>query len=252
MIHLKTSEEIAIMQEGGQILQKVMSLVMGRIAPGVSTAELDDEAQRLIKQYGAKPSFFNQLPGYRWALCTPVNDEAVHTAPSKQRILKDGDVLTVDMGVYYEGYHTDHAQSCVVGDDINKKGKAFLDVGKEALEEGIRQVKVGGRLGQVAQAIQCHIEKNGYHILKELTGHGIGKQLHEDPFVFNYVRRSIEKTELIEPGLVIAIEVIYAEGTEKIRFASDKSYSVYTDDGTLAACFEHTVAVTDKKVVILT
>jgi methionyl aminopeptidase len=251
MIHLKTSEEIEIMRESGRILRKTVDELIPWIKPGLSTKEVDDKAEELILKFGGKPSF-KTVKGYHWTTCLPVNEQAVHTPPSAKRILKDGDILTVDIGVVYKGYHTDYADSILIGKGHDQRTIRFLEVGKKTLDAAIKLVKNGEHIGTLAQYIQPQIEKNGYHILKDLTGHGIGKDLHEDPFVLNYVDRPIAKTYKMRPGFVFALEIIYSMGSEKIAYEPGNDWSIISSDRSLAACFEKTLAVTDEKVFILT
>ncbi|GIW64080.1 MAG: hypothetical protein KatS3mg092_0013 [Patescibacteria group bacterium] len=175
----------------------------------------------------------------------------VHTPPS-DRVLKNGDILTVDIGMYFKGYHTDYATTFVVGKTDNKEIINFLEVGKRTLKKAINQVRVGQRLGKVSETIEDEITKAGYFILKDLTGHGIGKKLHMEPYVFNFRERPTEKTLIIRPGLTIAIEVIYSMGTEEIAYEKDNDWSIISRDKSLTACFEHTIAVTEKQVLVLT
>lgn len=250
MSNLKTQEEIEIMKEGGRRLRKVVSELMPAVTVGVTTGEIDKKAEYLILKYGGKPSF-KKVPGYHWTTCLPVNEQIVHTPPSK-RVLKNGDVVTVDIGMYYKGFHTDYADTVIVGEKRDKKTQHFLDVGKKALYKAIDQARVGNKLGHISRVIEKEIYGNGYKILKNLTGHGIGRDLHEDPYVFGFLDKPVEKTASIKSGLVIAIEVIYSMGAEDFKHESDDEWSVVTEDRSLSACFEHTVAVGDKKTMVLT
>lgn len=250
MIRLKTKEEIEIMKEGGKRLRQVVKELLPVIQVGTSTEQIDKEAERLIKKYDGEPSF-KKVKNYHWATCLPINEQVVHTPPSKRK-LKDGDLLTLDIGFYYQGFHTDYAQTLVVGKKRDKKIINFLEVGKRALYLAIKQAKINKRLGEISLAIEKEIYGNGFFVLKELTGHGIGRDLHEDPYVFGYLNKPIEKTPIIEPGLTIAVEVIYSQSTEKITYEKGNSWSVLTADGSLSACFEHTIAIVDNKTLILT
>ena len=250
MIDYKTEEEIKIMSEGGKKLKQILERLIKFIKPGITTLAIENEAQRLIKEEKAEVSF-DKVEGYQFATCLPVNEQIVHTPPSK-RVLKKGDLLTIDIGLYYQGFHTDCAKTMVVGEEEKGEIKRFLDTGKKALKKAIEKIKVGGYLGEVSKAIETIIKKNGYFVIKKLTGHGIGKDLHEDPFVFGFLDRSVEKTLKIKPGLVLAVEVIYSMGTEEMVFEKDNDWSIVTKDGSLSACFEKTVAVTKNGVLILT
>lgn len=249
MAHLKTEEEIAVMVEGGKRLKKIVNELRPMLRAGIRTREIDREAESLIQKYEGEASF-RKVPRYYWNTCLPINEQVVHTPPS-DRVVQTGDLLTLDIGLYYRGYHTDYAETVLVGEDDPTK-RRFLDVGEETLAKAIGQAKVGNRLGHIALAIQKEMERNSFFVLKELTGHGIGKELHEDPYVPGFLDSPIEKTSLIKPGLVIAIEVIYAMGTERIKYEKGEDWSIVTADGSLSACFEHTVAVTENGVRILT
>ncbi|MFA6532622.1 MAG: type I methionyl aminopeptidase [Patescibacteria group bacterium] len=250
MVHLKTDNEISVMAEGGKRLKMVVKDLLPLIIPGISTKEIDDRAEKLIRAQGGKSSF-KTVSGYNFSTCTPINEQIVHTKPSG-RILKTGDVLTLDIGMLYKGWHTDYAITKVVGGpsknpNINK----FLKIGEETLYLAIKKAQVGQRLGSISEVIEREIAGNGYYIIKELTGHGIGKKLHEDPYVFGFVDKPINKSLLIKKGLVIAIEIIYAMGTDSMVYEDD-NWSIITEDRSISACFEHTIAVTDKGPIILT
>ncbi len=249
MIELKTPEEIKKMKEGGQRLKEVVKRLIPQIKVGVTTESIDKEAGKLIVKEGGEPSF-KTVPGYFWNTCLTVNEQIVHTPPSA-RILKEGDVVTLDIGMLYQGFHTDYAQTVIVGEKVEAKKKHFLEVGKIALAKAIKEARVGNRLGKVSQAIEKEIYSNGFFVIRDLTGHGVGRKLHEDPFVPGFLERSLEKTPLIKEGLVIAIEVIYSMGTEDIAHEGGNEWSIVTADGSLSACFEHTVAVTAKGAQIL-
>jgi len=250
MINYKTEEEIVIMLEGGKKLRWIIDQLVKKIKPGMTTKAIEEEARSLIKKEKVEVSF-DKVKGYQFATCLPVNEQIVHTPPSS-RVLKKGDLLTIDIGVYYKGFHTDCAETIVVGEKEQGEIKKFLETGRKALKNAIERVRVGGYLGEVSQAIETTIKKNGYFVIKQLTGHGIGKDLHEDPFVFGFLDRPIEKTLKIKPGLVIAIEVIYSMGTEEMMVEKNNSWSIITKNGSLSACFEKTVAVTKRGVLILT
>ncbi|MEK7177299.1 MAG: M24 family metallopeptidase, partial [Patescibacteria group bacterium] len=190
MVHLKSSQEIAVMAEGGKRLKAVIADLLPLIKVGITTKEIDDRAEQLIKMQGGKSSF-KTVSGYLFSTCTPINEQIVHTKPS-QRILKNGDVLTLDIGMLYKGLHTDYAITKVVGGESkDQKINKFLKIGEETLYQAIRQAKIGNRLGQISEVIEKAIKGNGYFIIKELTGHGIGKKLHEDPYIFGFVDRPI-------------------------------------------------------------
>jgi len=248
MIHLKSKEEIRLMIEGGKKLRKVVSNLLPIVRPGTTTELIDKKAEELIIKEGGQPSF-KKVEGYFWTTCLPVNEQIVHTPPSG-RVLKDGDLLTVDIGMYFQGYHTDFATTLMVGEEKDQRLKKFLETGQIALRKAILQAKTGKRITDISQAIQQEIEDNGYRVIKELTGHGIGKDVHEDPNIFGFFRGSKDKTVLIKPGLTVAIEVIYSQTSEEIEYEDE--WSIKTKDDSLSACFEHTIAVTENETIVLT
>lgn len=250
MIKIKTEKEIQIMHAGGKILKRVIDQVVAATKPGVTTEDLDKMARRLIVENGAETSF-DKVKGYHWALCTPINDEIVHTPPD-DRILEKGDVLAIDIGVFYKGFHTDYSTTFVVGGSTDSKINKFLEVGKNTLEKAIEKVKVGNRIGDISKTIEDEISGAGYCIIRELTGHGVGRQLHEDPYVYGYVEKPIEKTAKIENGMVLAVEIIYSFTSSNIAYLDEEEWTLVTDDGSISACFEKTVAVVKNCPFILT
>ncbi len=252
-IHLKTPEEIEIMKKGGEILSDTMWEVLKHAKPGVSELELDALAEKLIKKMGGEPGF-KKVKGYHHAICASTNDVIVHGIPRPYR-LKEGDVLGIDCGVFYGGLHTDMSESVVVGgmSKASKKVQEFLKTGKRALEAAIEQVRPGNHIGDISQAIQQIVEKEGgYGVTRELIGHGVGKGLHEDPPVPGYLTRRIEKTPLLVPGMVIAVEVIYNMGSRDIAFAGTDEWTIKTRDGSISGLFERTIAITKTGHEILT
>ena len=246
MIKIKTPQEIEIMSEGGKILAAIVKKLAEAVKSGGTTSYLEKLARELVLSYGVKPSFLG-FDGYPAALCTSVNDEIVHGVPSG-RVLKDGDLLKLDMGVLYQGFHTDSAITVVVGEGDEAK-KKLLNVTKEALRIGISKAKVGNTLGDIGSAIQKYVEKNGFNVVRDLVGHGIGKELHEPPQVMNYGEAGTGP-ELVE-GMVIAIEPMVVTGDWRIKNSKD-GFGFVTKDGGLAAHFEHTVAITEKEPLVLT
>ena len=246
MIKIKTPQEIEIMSEGGKILAAILKKLAEAVKSGGTTSYLEKLARELVLSYGVKPSFLG-FDGYPAALCTSVNDEIVHGVPSG-RVLKDGDLLKLDMGVLYQGFHTDSAITVVVGEGDEAK-KKLLNVTKEALRIGISKAKVGNTLGDIGSAIQKYVEKNGFNVVRDLVGHGIGKELHEPPQVMNYGEAGTGP-ELVE-GMVIAIEPMVVTGDWRIKNSKD-GFGFVTKDGGLAAHFEHTVAITEKEPLVLT
>lgn len=250
MISYKTPKEIATMQTGGKILKEVADAVVAQARPGITTLELDAMATKLLKEKGGDISFAT-VEGYHWATCTPINEQVVHTPPS-QRVLKEGDILTLDIGILYQGLHVDYATSVYIGKQEPNEIKKFLDTGREAVEKALRVVRPGGYLGEISKVLQETIETNGYFILKELTGHGIGKELHEEPYVFCFLDRPVEKTLKLKPGLTIAIEVMYSMGTEEIAYEPGNAWSIISADRSLTACFEKSVAIGENNAILLT
>lgn len=249
-IDYKTWDEVKVMMEGGKILKRVADEVIEQVKPGMTTEHVDHLSTDLIKKYGGDVSF-NKVPGYKWATCTPVNDQIVHTIPTDYE-LKDGDMFTLDIGVFLKGFHTDYATSIIVGKNNNPDNQKFLDIGEKALENSLKVAKNAKYLGEISQSIEHDIYGHGYFILHELTGHGIGRDLHEAPYVPGVLDRPIQKTTKIQDGLVVAIEVIYSMGTEKIKPEDGDSWSIVTADGSLSACFEKTIAFFDNKMFVLT
>lgn len=250
MVQYKTDEEIKVMIAGGEKLRQAVAQLIPLIQAGITTHDVDRYAQRLILAQGAETSF-KRVKGYHWTTCLPINEQVVHTPPGP-RIIKEGDVLTIDIGAYYKGFHTDYATTFMVGNTKDEKVNTFLKMGEKALQKAIGQAKNGNYIGQISKAIEEQICPSGYHIMEQLTGHGVGRELHEDPFIPGFLNGPIEKTLKIRPGLVIAIEVIYSMGTEDIAYEKGNNWSIVTADGSLSACFEHTVAITEKNTYILT
>lgn len=250
MIKLKTPEEIETMTESGRRLREVVKKLLPQIKVGKTTKQIDKEAEKLIRELGGEPSF-KRVKNYNWSTCLPVNEQIVHTLPS-DRILKEADILTLDIGFYYQGFHTDFATTFIVGEKQDKEVLKFLEIGRKTLNKALDKVKAGGYLGEISRTIEENITKNNFEVIHELTGHGIGRQLHEDPYVPGFLNVPVDKTYKMRPGLVIAVEVIYAKGGSKIKFEKNSDWSIVTADSSLSACFEHTIAIGDKRALILT
>jgi methionyl aminopeptidase len=251
MTNIKSRVEIETITECGKRLKVVTGKLLNVIKPGLSTYDVDAIATKYLSESSLDVSF-RTVAGYSYATCLPVNNQAVHTPPKKNKILVEGDVLTVDIGGLYGGYHTDWATTLVVGKEEEGEVKRFLDTGRTALAKSIGALGVGVRLGVVGQIMQRTIESAGYKVLKNLTGHGIGKELHEDPFIPNIAPKDIMRTPIVRSGFVCAIEIIYSQSTETTVLSDDDGWSIDTSDGSLAACFEHTVAIDENGVHILT
>ena len=247
MIKIKSEEEIRIMAQAGQILAKVMKDVVAKVKPGVDTKSLDRAAKALILSFGAKPSFenYNNFPA---SICASINEEVVHGVPSAKRKLKEGDILSIDMGVYYKGYHSDMAITVGVG-QISPEASRLIRVTKKSLKRGIKKIRPGLTFGDIGNTIQRYAQSQGYSIIRELVGHGIGKELHEDPEIPNYGKR--RAGEKIKEGMVFCLEPMLSLGDWRIKTGPD-GYAFQSKDSSLSAHFEHTIAVTSKGVKILT
>jgi methionyl aminopeptidase len=245
-IPLKSEKEIKIMQEGGKILAEILEKIKRKVEPGVSTKDLEKEAIYLIKKKGVKPSFLN-FEGYPAVLCTSINEEIVHVLPS-QRIVKDGDILSLDLGIFYKGFHTDMAITIPVG-GVSEEARRMIRVTKKALKLAIKKAKIGNTLGDIGNTIQRYVEGRGFSVVRELCGHGIGRKLHEPPQVLNFGKRS--KGEKLKEGMVICIEPMVTMGDWHIKRTKD-GFGYETKDGSLSCHFEHTVAITKRGSIILT
>jgi len=247
MIKIKTEKEIQIMREGGKILAEILKKLEKAVKPGITTNDLEKLADELILSYGVESSFLG-FDGYPNILCTSLNDEVVHGVPSG-RVLKEGDLLKIDMGVLHRGFHTDSATTVLVGNKEDSVKRNLIQTTKEALEIGISKAKVGNTLGDIGVAIQKHVEDKGFNVIRDLVGHGIGRELHEPPQVLNYGKAGTG--EKLVSGMVIAIEPMVVTGKWQIKNGKD-GYAFVTKDGGLSAHFEHTVAITNDGPVPLT
>ncbi|HSW88960.1 MAG TPA: type I methionyl aminopeptidase [Candidatus Saccharimonadales bacterium] len=244
MIHIKNQKEIEIMKRGGHMLAEVLFKVMKQAKPGVSEIELDALADRLITERGGFPGF-KRVPGWTHATCISTNDAIVHGIPTDYK-LKEGDIIGVDCGVYLEGFHTDMSQSVIVGADDgykDEKKETFLAVGYKALEEAMKQVKPGNHIGMISKTIQLIVEGGGYSVVRNLIGHGVGKELHEAPEIPGYLTKPIEKTPILKEGMTIAVEVIYNMGKKEMVYDED-GWTIRTKDGSLSGLFERSLVVT--------
>ena len=245
MIILKTIEELRLMRESAQLVSKTLGMIAAEIKPGVTTLHLDKLAHDFIKDHGGEPAFLGMY-GFPNSLCISPNEEVVHGIP-KDIPLEEGDILSVDCGVYMNGFYGDHAYSFEVG-EVSPETKKLLQVTKESLYKGIEQCVRGKRIGDISNAIQTHCEKHGYGVVRELVGHGLGRTMHEDPQVPNYGRKGSGK--VIKDGLVVAIEPMVNLGTHQVKFHKD-GWTVTSLDKTPSAHFEHDVAVINGKPVLL-
>ena len=247
MIQLKNPDQIKIMKEAGRITGEALLVARDHVRPGISTYELDRLVREHIEKAGAKPSFLG-YGGFPGSACISINDEVIHGIPSKKRFLQEGDVVKIDVGAFYKGFHGDSARTIAVG-RISDEAQRLIDVTRASFFAGIDQLKVGGRLGDVGAAIDGLVVANGFSTVKRYIGHGIGRELHESPDVPNYGTPG-RGTRLCA-GLVIAIEPMVNIGTETVRELSD-GWTVKTADGSLSAHYENTVALTGDGIINLT
>lgn len=267
---VKTKEEIAIMQEGGGKLGGILQTLLDFARAGVTFSEIESLADELITKAGGTASF-KTVKDYKWATCLCVNDVVVHGIPTDYT-LKDGDVLTIDVGMLYKAFHTDTAWTKIIthpasmhrpvrqaGQRINvstqnelKEKERFLKVGEDALWQAIAQAKVGNRVGHISQTIQRIIEGAGYGIVRTLVGHGVGRELHEEPQIPGFLKNSVESTPELVPGETLAVEVIYAMGSGAVVYSNNDGWSIGTRDGSLSAVFEHSLTITATDPIVLT
>ena len=247
MITIKSKSEIEKMRAAGKITGDALKLIEKHIKPGVTTAELDKIAFDFIKKQGATPSFLN-YNGFPGSICASPNSQVVHGIPSKNVTLKEGDIISIDMGAYKDGYHSDAARTFPVG-KISPEAQRLIDVTRQSFYEGIKYATHGAKLGDVSAAIQEYVENNGYSVVRDLVGHGIGKNLHEDPSVPNYGRKG--KGVKLAQGMTLAIEPMVNEGEYEV-VVWDDDWTVETADGSLSAHYENTVLITKGECEILT
>jgi len=246
VVALKSAREIETMRRSGKITAKVLAGLMKAVRPGMTTEQLDAMAEKGIRDLGGLPTF-KGYHGFPASICASVDDEVVHGIPGS-RVLRDGDVLSIDIGTTLDGYVSDSAVTVAVG-NISSEARRLMDVTQECLMIGIAQMQRGNHVGDIGAAVQAHAEKNGYGVVRELVGHGVGRAMHEEPQVPNYGKphTGVE----LRPGLVLAIEPMITQGAHAVKILKD-GWTVVTADGKLAAHFEHTIAVTDDGPKILT
>lgn len=240
MVVLKSPEEIEKMRESNAIVAEVLEILRDLVKPGITTLELDRRAEEVARNRGAVPAF-KGYGGFPFSLCASINEEVVHGFPS-ERILKEGDIASLDFGVYYNGYYGDAAVTIPVG-RISETARRLVRVTREALERAVLEARKGNRLGDISNAVQTHVEKEGFSPVRDYVGHGIGKELHEDPAIPNFGVPG--RGVALKPGMVFAIEPMINEGTYKVAVKKD-GWTVVTGDGKLSAHFEHTVAITEQ------
>ena len=247
MIILKSPREIESMRKAGQVVGKILQELKSRVEPGISTGQINQWAEELIKQFKAKPAF-KGYKGFPYSICTSLNEEVVHGIPSEKRILKEGDLLSLDFGVIVEGYYGDSALSLVVGKETPLQ-KKLIQVTEKSLWKGIEQMKVKNHLHDVSQAVQRTVEAEGFSVVRDFVGHGIGQKLHEEPPLPNYGESGTGP--LLKAGMVLAIEPMVNEGKPEVRILDD-GWTAVTQDGKLSCHFEHTVAILSDGPEILT
>ncbi len=246
-------KEVEALREGGKRLATILRKVVKEVRPGISTKELDNLAEKLIREGGDEPAFLNYTPDgakfpYPATLCVSINNEIVHGIPSHKRILKEGDIVGLDLGLKHKGFFTDMAMTVPVG-GIDKEAKKLIEVTGKSLMKGIEAAKNGGFIGDIGEAIENFVKPHGYGIVKILGGHGVGEKVHEDPYVPNY-GKSGTGPKLV-PGMVLALEPMLNEGRDKV-FLDNDGYTFKTKDGKRSAHFEHTILITEDKAEILT
>lgn len=253
MIDSKTPQEVAGMARGGKKLGTILQELLRFAQPGVSLLAIEELASKRISESGGTASF-QSVDGYKWATCLCVNDVVVHGIPTNY-IIKEQDVLTIDIGLYYEGFHTDTAWTKIVCGSqfiVDSDVKKFLRIGEETLWDAVKSAKIGNRIGDISHSIQKHIEGAGYGVVRSLVGHGVGKTLHEEPNIPGILHGTVEETALLLEGMTIAVEVIYAMGKGGVVYSNDDGWSIATRDRSLSAVFEHTIAITKSGPQILT
>ncbi len=246
MIVLKADWEIEKIRKSCAIVMEILMEIKSKIKPGVTAMELEELAEDLLKKKKAAPAF-KGYKGYPYCLCTSLNNEVVHGMPLKEKILKEGDVLSIDFGVFYDGYYGDAAITVPVG-NVSEESQRLIKVTEESLFKGIENAKAGNRIGDISSAIQEHVEANGFSVVRDFVGHGIGRELHEEPQIPNFGRRNtgIE----IVPGMVLAIEPMTNAGGYEVKVLDD-GWTVVTKDNSISAHFEHCVAITNNSAILL-
>ncbi len=246
MISIKNKRELQAMKEACVISARALKLAGEAVQPGVTTAEIDREIRRYIESQGAKPSFLG-YGGFPASACISINNEVIHGIPGK-RVIKAGDIVSVDVGAFYNGFHGDNAATFAAG-DVSPEAQALMDATRESLYEGIKAAKAGNRIGDIGAAVQRYVEVRGYSVVRQFVGHGVGANLHEDPSVPNFGTPG--RGPRLLPGMTIAIEPMINAGVYDVKILND-GWTTITADGKLSAHFEHSVAITPDGPVILT
>lgn len=245
-VTIKSPREIELMREAGRILAKTHEELAKNLRPGMSTWDIDHMGEEIIRSYGCIPSFKN-YNGYPASICVSVNDEVVHGIPHKEHFLDEGDIVSLDAGVIYKGYHSDAARTYGIG-EIDDDAKKLIEVTRQSFFEGIKFAKAGNHLNDISAAIQKYAESFGFGVVRDLVGHGIGSHLHEDPEIPNFARK--RKGILLQPGMTLAIEPMITEGSYEVVWLDD-DWTVMTEDGGWAAHYENTILITEGEPVIL-
>lgn len=247
-IKLKTANEIERMREAGRVSALALREAGSAVHPGISTKELDEIARKCIEFCGAKPSFLG-VDGFPATACISINEELIHCIPSKDKILKEGDIVSIDVGACVDGFHGDNTKTFACG-KISHEATKLLEITEKSLQKGIEVAKIGNRIGDIGYAVQSFVEAAGFSVIRNFVGHGIGKSVHEAPSVPNFGKK--HSGELIQNGLVIAIEPMVAVGGPEIEALNSDGWNVVMKDRKLSAHFEHTVAITEDGVIVLT
>ena len=247
MVTIKTDREIQLMRDAGRLTAEVMELGGSLVKPGVSTKEIDDRLYKFIKKHNATPSFLNYY-GYPGTACISINDEVIHGIPSGNRIIADGDIVSIDVGVLLNGYHGDMARTFCAG-NVSEEARKLIEVTKECFRRGISYATEGARIGDIGHAVESFAHENGFSVVEDYVGHGVGTHLHEDPDVPNYGKAG--KGMRLRKGMTIAVEPMINAGVKDV-VQLDDGWTVVTKDGKLSAHYENTIAITDGEPLILT
>ena len=247
MVTIKSEREIELMREAGKILAKVHEELGKAVKPGISTKEIDRICEEMIRSYGCIPSFLG-YEGYPASVCISVNDEVVHGIPSKHRYLNEGDIVSLDTGVIWKGYQSDAARTHMIG-EVTPQARKLVEVTQQSFFEGIKFAKIGYRLSDISHAIQTYVEQNGFSVVRDLVGHGVGTHLHEAPDIPNYGKPG--KGPKLKAGMVLAIEPMVNMGKFNVKCQSD-GWTIVTIDGKNSAHYEHTIVITENEPILLT
>lgn len=247
-INLKTQKELEIMLEGGVKLGRVKHALANAVAPGVSAYDIETLAMKLIKEEGGEASFA-KVPGYSWATCINVNEGIVHGIPKKTTIFADDDIVSVDVGMYFKGFHTDTSLTVYLGGDPEKR--RFVEIGRETLNKAIREARVGKTIGDISAAMEKNLKKHGLYPVQSLVGHGVGRELHEEPMIPCFTNGAREEHTKIVRGMALAVEVMYAQGSGDVVLDKD-GWTINTKNGRMSGLFEETVTIGEKGTVVIT